>query len=270
MEKNKKENNIIIYVLIGIIICLVIALVFLSYDKFIGKNNISDSTITLNELKEKYQINKGVQGQFGIVHESIVDKKTNKTIISNLQEFNQSNVYLLKSNGKVYFYVEGLNTFDGILKSRLYDERGKVIFDISDKYKFHLIYKDGDPNYLENAYEVDGAYYTKDGVINKYNLDGKKISSSKKYDEVIQVEQNYSLIYQSSDDSIYVVSNTGDYQQKITKKGNNDYCLEHSNFIIKDDFLNVYMWKCSNEQEVARSYYELNLTNNVVTFKKVL
>ena len=277
-KNNEKGKNIAIGIFIGVIICLVVVF---GYNKLTMKNNSNTNTnntsnnnknpnnnndvITLDEIKNRYQINEKGSGQNGTVYESIIDKKTNTTIISNLEEFDQSVLYLLKNKGKIYIYIEGCNVFGESLKSRVYDEKGNIIFDILDKYKFHLIFKDNEkPDYAAtNVFEVEGAYYTENGVINKYNLDGTKISNSKKFDDVIQVEQKYSLVYQSNDNSIYVVSNDGNYSQKVTTKNNDGYCM----YNFDEKSINVFLSKCP-VPDGPLDYYKIDLVNNTVIFQK--
>jgi len=60
-EKNEKGKNIIIVVLIGIIICLVIALIFVSFKKFIVKNeNITNDS---NNISDKRQDEDVIENQ---------------------------------------------------------------------------------------------------------------------------------------------------------------------------------------------------------------
>lgn len=58
MEKNnEKGKNIVIGILIGIIACLVIALVFVSYNKFIVKDDTNNSDNNKNTVEEKQEDN---------------------------------------------------------------------------------------------------------------------------------------------------------------------------------------------------------------------
>ena len=54
-EKNGKGKNIVIGILIGIIVCLTIALVFVSYNKFIVKDDINNSDNNKNAAEEKQE-----------------------------------------------------------------------------------------------------------------------------------------------------------------------------------------------------------------------
>ena len=178
----------------------------------------------------------------------------------------QSTLYFLVNNGKGYIYIENVNCFDyNILNSRLYDLDGNIIFSIPDKSKFSLILKDENLRFGQtNYYEVDGAYYSENGVINKYSLDGNKISSSKKYDDVIEVDSDYSLIYNKSDNSIYVVSNDGTYSKKIVEKSTYYYSLYHD---TKNNEIRVYLSRITCGDGPTDSY-SLNLIDNTLTFEK--
>lgn len=51
-EKNEKAKNIIIGILIGVIFFLVIALVYVSYNNFIIKDNANSNDSNKNIIKE--------------------------------------------------------------------------------------------------------------------------------------------------------------------------------------------------------------------------
>ena len=48
-EKNAKGKNIVIGILIGVIVCLAIALIFVSYNKFIVKDKTNSSNNNTSE-----------------------------------------------------------------------------------------------------------------------------------------------------------------------------------------------------------------------------
>jgi len=226
----------------------------------------NNDTITLEEIKNRFEVKSQGAGQNGTYYESIYDKEKQKIIISNLREMDQSTLYFLINNGKGYIYIENVNCFDhNILNSRLYDLNGKIIFNIPDKTMFSLILKDGEFRYGQtNYFEVDGAYYSENGVINKYNLDASKVSSSEKYDEVIEVGQKYSLIYNKNDNSIYVISNDGTYSKKIVEKSTYYYSFYYN---TKDNEISVYLSRITCGDGPADRYI-LKLNDNTLTFER--
>ena len=293
MEKNnEKGKNIVIGILIGVIVCLVIALIFVSYNKFIGKdenkksnsinnnsaetddnkNNAVDNnndTITLDEIKNRFEVKD--QGNDmdnrGIYYESIYDKEKQKTIISNLKDMGAGNLYFLLNNKKGYIYIEN-NISCPNNNSRLYDLNGKIIFNIPDKKKFSII-TEKEPPFGISYFEVNGVYYAEDGKINKYNLDGTKVSNSKKYDEVIEVGHYYSLIYNKNDNYIYVVSNDSTYSKKIAEKVSTyTYSLYHNvtDNIVSISLIPINLHCALNTGPLDQ--YILNLNNNTLTFEK--
>lgn len=170
-------------------------------------------------------------------------------------------MYFVISNNKGYIYME-TKVPDLVFNSRarLYDLNGNLIFNISNTQHFALItkndipYANNSPVYVE---KIEGSYYAKDNVIGKYSLDGTLLSSSKKYDDIIVVGQEYSLVYNKSDNSSYVVSNDDSYSMKIV----DGKLSEVSSISYNENAKEVRVYYFTD----AFQYYSLNLNNNKIT-----
>ena len=95
-----------------------------------------------------------------------------------------------------------------------------------------------------------GYYYAKDGIIEKYELPNKLITKSEKYDDVLYVLEDYSLIYKKMDNSIYIVANDGNYSKKITEKTASEYSMErrlyeNTNEIVIVDSSDIMFNSCA-------------------------
>lgn len=175
--------------------------------------------------------------QDGNLYELIFNIPQEKIVLNNLKELGIGNIIFLESDNKNYIYFEGTNFRSGELGKKIFDANGNEILSISpDNYSnFSLIYEDGNEDSLHlksckngraslnDNCKVLGYYYAKNGIIEKHNMLGEKTSNSKKYNEVLFVLEDYSLIYNKSDDYVYVISNDELYSKKITKKTSDIY-----------------------------------------------
>ena len=273
--ENKKSNGLVIVLIIILIVSLIgIGGAIYFHNKSLNVNNKEDSTqenpneiesnekiekITIEQLKNKYEADiSSIAGQFIPTYNNVKDKEQNKIIIDNLEQFGASSLYFIISNNKGYIYMEERVPDFVFGKARLYDLDGNIIFDALTTKQFKLIKNDSfpyenSPVYVEE--NIEGVYYSQDGVIGKYSLDGTLLSSTKKYDEVEVVGLDYSLIYNKNDNSSYVISNDDSYSMKIT------------NGRITDAYSVSYD---ENNKEIKiyydhGSYYLLNLNNNKIT-----
>lgn len=73
-------------------------------------------------------------------------------------------------------------------------------------------------------FENDYFYVESTNEIIKYDLSGKKVST-KTYDGIFDVGLEYSIIYQKSDNSVYLIKNDGSMKKKIDDKKRSCYSL---------------------------------------------
>lgn len=169
-----------------------------------------------------------------------------------------------------------MNGSDSYYENRLYNSVGNLILKANNGM-FSLNY-DCDYDKLCPDFELfasnkkyikaDSYYYAENGVINKYDLNGKKVSSSKKYYQIYQVGSDYSFVYINKDDSIYVVKNDETYSKKISQKESSDYSMsinytDSINNHIKN--IEIYDGYLGIQYHAPHNKYVLNVETGEIT-----
>lgn len=220
-----------------------------------NKNLFKDYKVEFSGFNDKNIVTYGGGTQEGDFHEIIFNIQQEKIVIDDLKKFGASTVFVLDNDGKNYVYVSRARSIFLIHdKTALYDEFGNNIIDIEDGHKFALILDNKDKSeayYVSDlSLKCKGYYYAKDGIIEKYELPNKLIAKSEKYDDVLYVLEDYSLIYKKMDNSIYIVANDGNYSKKITEKTASEYSMErrlyeNTNEIVIVDSSDIMFNSCA-------------------------
>jgi len=206
----------------------------LDYDSYYNletnENMFKNLKIMFDIWNENYLFQTAMFAQSGIVHGDIYDINKKQKINLSLSDLDASNVFFIENNNKSYMYVVG-DPFLSI--SRLYDNNNNLIIEAPTE-KISLNYTCETNEYCPYKFwhekkgsiehlELDSYYYGSDGILTKYDLDGNNISNTKKYDEILCVSSEYSLVYQKSDNSVYIIKNDDTFVKKVAVKNKKYY-----------------------------------------------
>jgi len=247
---------------------------FIKYSSYYNlennKNLFKDYKVKFSAVNDKNIVSYAGSGQAGDTHEIIFNIQQDKIVVDDLKKLGASMVFLLDNDGKNYVYVsrtKSINVTNN--KTVLYDEFGNNIIDIENGHKFALILDNKDKEnglFASNiSVKCNGYYYAKDGIIEKYELPNKLINKSEKYDDILYVLEDYSLIYKKTDNSIYVVSNNGNYSKKIAEKTSDNYSMvrrifENTNEIDIADTEYFYDDPCATNYVLDLNSDKLSIT----------
>ena len=229
------------------------------------KNLFKELRLRFANWNRKYiATTKGYKGQFGINYDSIYDIEGEKKVLENLNKLGESTLYFLRSNDKSYFYIdshtcEQVNTLCNQIN--IYNNEGTLIYSTTNKNGYIVDFKEIPTNF-NKTYDVTGYYEVSDLGIKKFNFNHQEIKSDL-YDEILFVGMfnyvDYNIVYKTSDDSIYVISDDEQFMKKVTTKESNNYCIVKSN-----DSLHIYETACDSVNS-ANKYYNMNTRNHQIT-----
>lgn len=229
-----------------------------------NKNQFKDLKVQFKYWNEDYLVENGQgSGQFGFRIDFLASINNEKIVMDNLKELGQIYLRFLKSNDKTYFLVNE-EAVQNTLSSRLYDETGRLVIDFYTLEEGQFSLKCNWSGYFKYG-ECQEYYLVEDGAITKYNLDGTKIGSTKKYDEVFGVQNDYALVYQKSDNSIYVIKNDDTFSKKITVKTKENYRL-----VVSATNDTILIYEEDNNNDIANNLkkYNYNLKTDEIIIQE--
>ena len=229
------------------------------------RNLFKDLKLKFANWNSKYiATTNGFKGQFGINYDSIYDTAEEKKVLENLNKLGQSTLYFLKSNDKNYFYIdshtcEQTNTLCN--RINIYNDEGNLIYQSTNQNGYIVDFKEIPTNF-NTTYDVTGYYEVTDNGIKKYDFNHQEIKSDL-YDKILFVGMfnyvDYNLVYKTSENTIYVISDDEKVMKKVDLKESSDYCIVKSN-----ESLHLYETGCNMINDASR-YFNMNTKNKDIT-----
>ena len=205
-----------------------------------NSNNQGYTSINTTNDSNYLQISISSRGAQAIYYSKIYDLNKNKIIFDLIQDGEGTDIEILNINNKLYFnYTTSLSGPD--TWGKIFDENKKLIVSY-DSSLFELV----DDTYLIGE----------DNYIVKYTMDGNKLSTTKKYDKVLYVGSDYSLVYE--DQYIVLIKTDESYSKKIYYEENLDGYIFNLSHDKENNLINI-----SNYNDGKR--YTLNIKTGKVT-----